>query len=126
MNKKLQAALDQIDERLLKGDITNFKIGKTRNAEERFVAEDYDDYALASIIAFSKNAKEIDMAEKDLIDYYKKHKILSEKCENENLGGGNPDATYVYIIAKSLNADYVDRLIGKKPVLSKDFVPIEL
>ncbi len=126
MNNKLQAVLNQIDEQLLKGYITKFKIGKTGDVDERFAANDYDDYALVSIIAHSDDTKKVDTAEKDLIDYYKNHKGLKDKCENKNLGGGNPGATSVYIIAKSSKADYLDRMIGKEPLMDNDFITIEL
>lgn len=125
MNKEIESQIGVINSALLNDDIKFFKIGKTDNPKERFAGEDYDDYSLASVIAYSDDALEIDQAEKDLIDYYLKHPILKKKCRNEQLGGGNSHARFLYIIASYNIRNIYDALLQKKPLIS-DFKIIEL
>lgn len=100
MNTKLKAKLSVIEQRLLRDDITAFKIGKTENEDERFHDDVYNAYDYASIIAYSDDPTLIANAESDLIQYLKSHPVLKGKCENINNGStGNPYANKLYIVA---------------------------
>lgn len=100
MNTKLKAKLSVIEQRLLRDDITAFKIGKTENEDERFHDDVYNAYDYASIIAYSDDPTLIANAESDLIQYFKSHPVLKGKCENINNGSaGNPYANKLYIVA---------------------------
>ena len=123
MDKKLESKLTLIVNRLLQDDIKSFKIGKSKNAENRFDDDDYKTCHLFSIVA-TGNSNIINQAEKDLINYFRKHKTLGGKCLNRNVGGGNPDATEVYFAAQLQNADYNDHLVDPKQLFN--FNPVEL
>ena len=100
MNTKLKAKLSVIEQRLLRDDITAFKIGKTENEDERFHDDVYNAYDYASIIAYSDDPTLIANAESDLMQYFKSHPVLKGKCENINNGSaGNPNANKLYIVA---------------------------
>ena len=60
----------------------------------------------------------INNAECDLIDYFKSSK-LKTKCANENQGGGgNPNAIELYIFAQEKDADRFDGLLNPTPLFS--------
>ena len=102
MNKMVLQILKKIEYRLLKNDISVFKVGKSSNVKERFLDDDYNAYDYASVIATSNDCDEISKLEADLIQYFCNHPILNGKCQNENGGSaGNPNATSVYIVAKA-------------------------
>lgn len=126
MNKELNSVLSLIKERLSKDDIEYFKIGKTANPDERFAGEDYDNFHYASIIAHCDDSAIITQAEEDLISYFQKHKSLKDKCRNEQLGGGSPDATYLYIVAVEKDADPYAALLDKDALMDEEFMIIEL
>lgn len=126
MNKELNKVLSVIVERLSKEEIKSFKIGKTANPDERFTSEDYDHFHYASIIAHCNDSAIITQAEEDLISYFQKHKSLKDKCCNEQLGGGSPDATYLYIVAGREDADPYAALLDKDALMDEEFMIIEL
>ena len=102
MNKKIFQIIQHIEARLLGKDVRAFKVGKSSKSNERFLADDYNAYDYASVIATSNDCEEISKLEADLIKYFCNHPILKEKCQNENGGSaGNPNATSVYIVAKA-------------------------
>lgn len=101
MNKKILQIIQHIENRLLENDVRAFKVGKSSDAYERFLDDDYNAYDYASVIATSNDYKEISQLEADLIKYFCSHPALKEKCQNQNGGSaGNPNATSVYIVAK--------------------------
>lgn len=125
MENKLRNMLPQICERLEQKDIKYFKVGKTSSPEERFNAADYNNYHLASVIAYSDNVDIINVNEKELIDYFTSHKTLKHKCVNEQSGGGQ-DATSLYVIASYEDADHLLGLLDKTNLLDIDYIPIKL
>jgi len=103
MNEKILQILKKIEYRLLKNDISAFKVGKSSNVNERFLDDDYNAYDYASVIATSNECSEISKLEADLIEYFCNHPILKGKCQNQNCGSaGNPNATSVYIVARGV------------------------
>ena len=137
MNSKIKGILKTVELQLQKDEILKFKIGKTSNPESRFGQNDYENFNLATVIAKSENAKLIGQAEIDLIEYFRKHPTLKNKCENEQDGGG-PDATQLYLVAQYRSAEgkVVDLFIGdgdvdnlfssKEPLFKNDIFPIIL
>lgn len=126
MNKELNRALSVIESRLSKDDIMCFKVGKTANPDDRFANDEYDNFQYASIIAHCDDSEIITQAEVDLINYFRNHKNLNKKCYNEQLGGGSPDATYLYIVAGRETADPYAALFDKEKLMDEGFNIIEL
>lgn len=123
MHQKLYELLPTIEKRLSQEDIVFFKIGKSECAEERFRDPEYDNYQLMGIVAVG-NVGMINQAECDLIDYFKSSQITN-KCANENRGGGgNPNAVELYIFAQEKNADRFDGLLDPTPLF--EFETVEL
>lgn len=137
MNSKIQCILKTVELQLQKDEILKFKIGKTSDPESRFGQNDYENFNLATVIAKSENTKLIGQAEIDLIEYFRKHPTLKNKCENEQSGGG-PDATQLYIVAQYRSAEIkiVDLFTeevatenlfsNKEPLFKDDIFPIIL
>lgn len=95
MNHKLQKVLPDIEQRLSQPDIEIFKIGKSNDSRHRF--EEYDEPLHFLGIVAKGNADAINQAECDLIAHFRDN----AKCINENAGGGgNENATELYIVAK--------------------------
>ena len=112
MDPQLQQLIPKIETRLGKDDISEFKIGKSICAKERFNDEEYSGYYYLSVIA-EGNPAQINQAEIDMIDYFMNSSCVKNKCANlHNGGGGNPGATELYIAAKDSELDYQDSLLG--------------
>lgn len=78
-------------------NISNFKIGKTRqNLDERFNSGYSDEYDEIKTIFKSDDTDLIDWLERALIKFYKK----ADKCDNIQDGGGPDGATQIYIVLK--------------------------
>ena len=79
--------------------IEKFKIGKTENVEDR--EDDYyiDGYNFVFPLC-SGEKDSISQTEKDLIKYFTETSRHKEKCENEQQGGGSPNADTLYIAVK--------------------------
>lgn len=83
----------------IKENVSNFKIGKTRqNLDERFNSGYSDEYDEIKTIFKSDDTDLIDWLEKTLIDFYKKAYPI--KCDNDQIGGGSDGATQIYIVLK--------------------------
>lgn len=121
MSPELQSLLSGIKQRLMKADISSFKIGKTNNPKERF--NQYDEpYHYMDIIA-QGDANKINTAEKDLIDWVNSHESLSAKCANINEGGGgNPDATMLYIVSRKAEAEIGEHLLPPSRLFNGDII----
>lgn len=132
MNKKILQILQQIKSRLLQEDIIAFKVGKSSNANERFLDDDYNAYDYVSVIATSNDYNKISELEADLIQVFCNHQILKEKCQNKNGGSaGNPNATSVYIVAKSCAQEddndpnpHLNHLMEKTALFNLDVVEL--
>lgn len=120
MNKGIKTILPIVEKRLLQPDIRIFKIGKTEDVKVRFNAEEYNDYDYAQLIAEGKSI-DISNAENDLIEYFKGHSVLKNKCINEKSGSaGNPNATQLYIVAQGpCPSDPRERLLDKGSLIAK-------
>lgn len=95
MNSKLQEMLPVIEKRLGQPDIESFKIGKSNDSRQRFL--EYEDPLHFLGIIARGNADTINKAECDLIAHFQE----CVKCTNKNAGGGgNENATELYIVAK--------------------------
>ncbi len=95
MNHKLQELLPIIEKRLEQPDIDVFKIGKSNDSKRRFL--EYEEPLHFLGIIAKGNADAINQAECDLIAHFQKN----AKCANEYAGGGgNENATELYIVAK--------------------------
>lgn len=95
MHTKLQKMLSDIERRLAQPDIEFFKIGKSNDSKRRF-SEYKEPLHFLGIIA-KGDADAINQAECDLIAHFREN----TKCTNENAGGGgNENATELYIVAK--------------------------
>lgn len=124
MDSQLQQLITVIEKRLGEDDISEFKIGKSECAEERFKDDEYSGYHYLSVIA-KGNLKKINQAEKDMIDYFLKDSCVKEKCANKRDGGaGNNWATELYFAAKNSKLTYHDSLL--EPADLFEFQPIQL
>ena len=95
MHSKLQKMLPDIEQRLSQPDIEIFKIGKSNDSKRRFL--EYEEPLHFLGIIAKGNADAINQAECDLIAHFHEN----AKCTNENAGGGgNENATELYIVAK--------------------------
>ncbi len=95
MHSKLRQVLPNIERRLSQPDIEFFKIGKSNDSRRRF--SEYEEPLHFLGIVATGNADTINQAECDLINHFRKN----AKCINENAGGGgNENATELYIVAK--------------------------
>lgn len=78
-------------------NISNFKIGKTKQKlSERFDSEYQDEYDEIKLIYQSNNTDLIDWLEEELIRNY----MNKYKCDNNQIGGGPDGATQIYIVLK--------------------------
>lgn len=114
MERTLEAKLSVIEDRLMCEDINFFKIGKSNDSRARFNQHNSDEefWHFLSIIARG-SAESVNQAECDLIDYFRQHPTLKDKCQNDNRGGGgNEQATELYIIASNKYADPLEHLLG--------------
>lgn len=124
MDPQIKQLIPVIEKRLGEEDISEFKIGKSKCAKERFNDDEYSGYHSMSVIA-EGNPEDINQAEKDLIDYFLDESIVKNKCANQRGGGaGNNDATEVYIAAKSSKLNYQDSLLEPSDLF--EFQPIQL
>ena len=81
----------------IKENVSNFKIGKTRqNLDERFNSGYSDEYDEIKQIFESDDTNLIDWLEEELIRNY----INKSKCDNDQIGGGPSGATKIYIVIK--------------------------
>ena len=95
MHSKLRQVLPNIERRLSQPDIEFFKIGKSNDSRRRFF--EYEEPLHFLGIVATGHADTINQAECDLINHFRKN----AKCINENAGGGgNENATELYIVAK--------------------------
>lgn len=109
--------------RLSNDDIIAFKIGKSNNSQQRFLQYD-EPYHHLDIIAIG-TAEDINQAEIDLINWAINNRSICHKCQNvNNGGGGDPDATELYIVAQKANADCGEHLL--EPSALFNFQPINI
>ena len=124
MDPQLEQLIPVIEKRLGEDDISEFKIGKSKCAKKRFNDDEYSGYYYLSVIA-EGNPAQINQAEIDMIDYFMSTSCVKSKCANlHNGGGGNPEATELYIAAKSSKLKYQESLLG--PVNLFEFQSVQL
>ena len=107
MNVKLTQILSQIVDYLKQDRIIEFKVGITDNLEER--RKGYREFILSPIA--EGDSQEIIQGEKDLIQYFKAHKTLKEKCSNEIGAGGAgqvENASIIYIAVRPNKVENTD------------------
>lgn len=124
MDPQLKQLIPVIEKRLWEDDISEFKIGKSKCAKERFNDDEYSGYYYLSVIA-EGNPAQINQAEIDMIDYFMSTSCVKSKCANlHNGGGGNLEAIELYIAAKSSKLNYQESLLG--PVNLFEFQSVQL
>ena len=121
MHNRLKAILPSIEQQLSSDEIMVFKIGKSDDPAKRF--NQYEEpYHYLDIIA-KGDASKINKAEIDLINWATTHECLSIKCLNENNGGGgNPDATMLYIVSRRANAEAGEHLLTPTNIINEEII----
>ena len=123
MHSRLQQMLAAIEWRLSNTDIITFKIGKSDDSQRRFLLYN-EPYHYLGIVAIGTN-QNINQAEIDLINWAMNNSSICHKCQNTNGGGGgNPDATELYIVVRKANADCGEHLLDPDNLF--DFHPINI
>lgn len=111
MNEQIQSIIKDIENICVDETIELFYIGKTADVNERECEHSNNGYTNFSEIAKGV-PDEINKAEKELVSYFLES-LLKSKFDNENNGGGgNPEADTLYIVFVRKNIQDSDEIGG--------------